>query len=282
MKSKVCLLFFLIFSLNVASLAAQYVGSSGDGEIMFDVLALRLDGENLNVIIGGGVGRGDKGDISYSQSLSGENLCLLFAGGSGRGDHLFDKANIALDGEYLHHLFAGGSGRGDNLVSNPSGGLNGENLNHLYTGGVGRGENLIANSALSLEGDDLGLIFIGGEGRGDHQYENRNIVLNGEDTGILFVGGPGRGDDLVTASGEIIHCTYYSIWTGTESTAWENPANWQCGELPHRFSDVLIPTTVPNFPFITVSPVEIRNLTMDNSSMLHVIGVPLNVLGGDQ
>lgn len=125
-------------------------------------------------------------------------------------------------------------------------------------------------------------MFAGGEGRGDHQFENRNIVLNGEDTGILFTGGEGRGDDQEAAPGEIIHCTYYSIWTGTVSTAWENPANWQCGQLPHRFSDVLIPTTVPNFPFITIAPVEIRNLTMDNSSMLHVIGVPLNVLGGSE
>ena len=107
-------------------------------------------------------------------------------------------------------------------------------------------------------------------------------MLNGEDLGVLFVGNTGRGDDQKDSYSEILDCTFYSIWNGSISTAWENPANWECGEFPNRYSDVVIPTSVPHFPYITVSPVEIRNLTMDNSSMLHVIGASLRVLGGPQ
>jgi hypothetical protein len=106
--------------------------------------------------------------------------------------------------------------------------------------------------------------------------------FEGDHYSVSYSGGLGRGDDVNFANTEILSCTYYSIWNGSISTAWENPANWECGELPNRYSDVVIPTSVPHFPYITVSPVEIRNLTMDNSSMLHVIGVPLRVLGGPQ
>ncbi|MES2777521.1 MAG: hypothetical protein V4722_25300 [Bacteroidota bacterium] len=37
-------------------------------------------------------------------------------------------------------------------------------------------------------------------------------------------------------------------WTGNASTAWENPANWNCGVLPDGNTDVVINSGVSNFP----------------------------------
>ena len=35
-------------------------------------------------------------------------------------------------------------------------------------------------------------------------------------------------------------------WSGVASNAWENPANWSCGQLPDAYTDVVIPTGVIN------------------------------------
>lgn len=272
---------FIVFGC-IEDLSAQYAGGIGNGDHLSSVYALLFNGINFNMLNSGGEGRGDMLGERYTSCLNGENFQIAYNGGNGRGEQMSEALHRGLSGENLKFLFPGGQGHGDHNFTTCQVGLDGENLNTPFKGGSGRGDIQYINDALSLAGDNWGVMYTGANGKGDYQLDKSAIILGGEEVGVLFSGGIGRGDIGHYSFGEILNCTYYSIWTGSVSTAWENPANWQCGELPNRYSDVFIPTTVPHFPYITVSPVEIRNLTLDNSSMLHVIGVPLNVLGGPQ
>ncbi len=38
---------------------------------------------------------------------------------------------------------------------------------------------------------------------------------------------------------------FESVWTGQADSSWENPANWSCGQVPDRYTDVLIPAGQP-------------------------------------
>ncbi len=236
-------------------LYAQYSGGNSAGVGHLTSYGWLLNGEDISTLYTGGHAKGDFGGALNSLSVSGINYQVIYGGDHGNGESVTDYYNIGVDGNIYFSLYRGQSGSGESASPLSLFSVSGESLNPVYEGDTGRGDTGAGLFHETFDGDMLGVSYKGDLGRGDH---------------------------VDVANSEILHCTNYSVWTGTVSTAWENPANWQCGELPHRFSDVLIPTTVPNFPYITVSPVEIRNLTMDNSSMLHVIGVPLNILGGNQ
>jgi hypothetical protein len=137
----------------------------------------------------------------------------------------------------------------------------------------------LANDATSLNGDDYGGHYTGGLGRGDHGMHVPESTMNGELTSAMYSGGIGRGEDEEISFAQILHCSYYALWTGVISTAWTNPGNWICNQVPHRYSDVFIPSGVPHFPHLTDATVNIRNLTLQNNSQLYVHGVRLNVQG---
>ena len=44
----------------------------------------------------------------------------------------------------------------------------------------------------------------------------------------------------ITLYSKIFTIVYRNYWTGAESDAWQNPANWSCGQLPGEHTDVLI------------------------------------------
>ena len=137
---------------------------------------------------------------------------------------------------------------------------------------------LLQNSS-SLSGDNYGGHYTGGLGRGDHAVALQETGINGELISPMYSGGIGRGEDEHRAYAQIMHCSYYAIWTGVISTAWTTPGNWNCNVLPHRYSDVIIPAGVPHFPHLTNTTVTIRNLTLHDNSQLHIHGVRLNVSG---
>lgn len=55
-------------------------------------------------------------------------------------------------------------------------------------------------------------------------------------------------------------------WIGTTNTAWENPANWSCGQVPDRYSDVIIPAGT----VVVSSQVEIRSLQVRPGARVQV------------
>jgi len=104
-------------------------------------------------------------------------------------------------------------------------------------------------------------------------------TMTGELISPMYSGGMGRGEDENISHSQIMHCSHYGLWTGVISTAWTDPGNWICNQLPHRFTDVTIPAGVPNFPHLSNATVNIRNLTLLSNSQLHVHGVRMNVWG---
>lgn len=58
-------------------------------------------------------------------------------------------------------------------------------------------------------------------------------------------------------------------WNGKVNTAWENPANWDCSTVPDKYSNVVIPVGVPNYPFVNYNT-EIHSLTLNNGSTVNV------------
>ncbi|MEP6675108.1 MAG: C25 family cysteine peptidase [Ferruginibacter sp.] len=71
---------------------------------------------------------------------------------------------------------------------------------------------------------------------------------------------------------------YYSVetllkfgmrWTGSVSTAWENPANWSCGSLPDQYTDVSIGAGTLNYPRVNTS-VSCRSLKIAATAVVTV------------
>jgi hypothetical protein len=95
---------------------------------------------------------------------------------------------------------------------------------------------------------------------------------------IAFTGGIGRGETQL----KFTHTSCDGIivtWLGGVSTAWENPANWDCGLMPSTSSTVIIPSIAPNFPKVNFS-YEIKKLILNpNSSITIQPGVLLKLNG---
>jgi len=69
------------------------------------------------------------------------------------------------------------------------------------------------------------------------------------------------------------------MWTGTASTLWSNPANWNCGSIPDAGTDVIINNGAPNFPVVSSAAV-CKSLITNNGSSLRVnTGFGLRVTG---
>ncbi len=78
----------------------------------------------------------------------------------------------------------------------------------------------------------------------------------------------------------IASCALYdSKWTGTISTAWENPANWSCGTIPNVTTDVTIPAGLANYPVINSAAVCRRIIQQPATSLLVTTGFSLTLTG---
>lgn len=260
---------------------SQYAGGAGFGSAHAKVFAHSLFGTSFEAIYEGGSGYGISSS-SVSITLDGEDPGQLFSGGAGHGDFLHGLGfHILLEGQ-TESSYTGGVGRGDTLYTTLAVDLQGDPGSGAFAGGVGRGDVFGMNVALTFNDGFSSAIAMGSAGRGDNQGESYRLALSGQALLIISFGGPGRGDDVSLSIHEILRCVNYSVWTGLASTAWEDPANWQCNELPNRYSDVFIPGAVAHFPHITVSPVDIRNLHLEANAQLWVQGALLSVLGGPQ
>ena len=54
-------------------------------------------------------------------------------------------------------------------------------------------------------------------------------------------------------------------WDGSSSTSWASAANWSSNSVPTASDDVIIPSGVPNFPFISTS-VTVKSVEVKESS----------------
>lgn len=73
--------------------------------------------------------------------------------------------------------------------------------------------------------------------------------------------------------------TSNNTWTGATGTAWEDPSNWSCNDIPNSLSDVLIPSGLTNYPEVN-SAGKCRSISQSpNTSVIVKSGHTLNVSG---
>ncbi len=96
----------------------------------------------------------------------------------------------------------------------------------------------------------------------------------------VFYGGNGRGETMVDV--ERNNCGQpgvASIWNGSISNSWDNPNNWDCGNIPTVGSNVLIPSGLSLYPTVYIHT-EIKSLTLLPGSAVTILpGVILKLNG---
>lgn len=68
-----------------------------------------------------------------------------------------------------------------------------------------------------------------------------------------------------------VYAEQLSVWTGTAGNDWNNPTNWQGGNLPGTEDHVLIPSGKPNYPLANSgADIQIRSLELEENSFLTI------------
>ena len=233
---------FIFLVLLFTTTQAQYSGSSGRGDVQLLKNAQGISGEDVNGMYTASNGRGDIQSTKNAQALSGEDVNVLYYGSIGRGD--FD------------------------LLKNAQG-LSGEDVSVLYYGSTGRGDFDLLKNAQGLSGEDVNVLYSGSTGRGDFDLLKNAQGLSGEDISIVYLGGNGRGDILLEITSGFADCDVSFYWNGIVSNTWENPANWNCNQLPDITSNVVISSGLLHYPIINNST-EIRRLDCKTGSSVIV------------
>jgi hypothetical protein len=72
-----------------------------------------------------------------------------------------------------------------------------------------------------------------------------------------------------------------SSWTGAAAdNNWNNAANWACGGIPTAGTNVIIPTSAPNYPIITTGAASANNVTIATGASVIVSGTGIFNLYG--
>jgi hypothetical protein len=81
---------------------------------------------------------------------------------------------------------------------------------------------------------------------------------------------------VVNTGSALVNDLVYSLklvnrWTGGSGTAWNNTANWSCGQLPDANTDVVIPAGLVFYPNVTAD-VSCRSLRVQNGANVTISG----------
>lgn len=114
------------------------------------------------------------------------------------------------------------------------------------------------------------------KGNGGDGFQSVFLGKTNITDGNAFKGGSGRGEDhcsLGSCNGEIV------VWNGSQSSDWDNAANWNCGKLPQKGSTVIISSGAPNYPKVNIN-FEINKLILDKKASITVQpGIKFNING---
>ncbi len=82
-----------------------------------------------------------------------------------------------------------------------------------------------------------------------------------------------------TAYSDTSTLKFTAYWNGSAGTAWENPANWNCGVLPDANTDVIINNGVKFFPVLN-SSTSCRSVRLNKEAVLAIMnGINLVLTG---
>ena len=85
---------------------------------------------------------------------------------------------------------------------------------------------------------------------------------------------------LAVALGLAVPGLAQATWTGTASTAWDDPANWSTGAVPTQTTDVLVPTTA-NQPLVGPAIARVRDLAVLETAVVTTSGTGTVEVHGD-
>jgi hypothetical protein len=69
-----------------------------------------------------------------------------------------------------------------------------------------------------------------------------------------------------------------AYWTGLTNSDWNNPANWNCGQVPDYDTEVIIPGNAPNIPEV-LNSTSCKKLTLQHSGIIIHPGRNLTIKG---
>jgi hypothetical protein len=76
-----------------------------------------------------------------------------------------------------------------------------------------------------------------------------------------------------TSVGVMLTTPTFSTWTGTVDSAWSNPMNWACNDVPTINIDVIIPSSAPHMPLIDIPGAEAHSINIGAAGSLAFVGI---------
>ena len=83
----------------------------------------------------------------------------------------------------------------------------------------------------------------------------------------------------ITGTTSPVAACLVNTWTGSTSTAWEEPTNWTCGTIPNANSEVHINSGLTNYPVIQSAATCKKLYTASGASVTVNAGFTLNITG---
>jgi hypothetical protein len=121
---------------------------------------------------------------------------------------------------------------------------------------------------------------------------SNNSIISGQGTSSLTLTNPEASDagsydvvvagscSTVTSEAVAVSVNRSGYWTGAVSTDWNNPVNWECGELPAASTDVLISNGKARYPLLSAGAEgTARSLSLESAATLAVTGNTLHIYG---
>lgn len=133
---------------------------------------------------------------------------------------------------------AAGVAVGSFSSNNPNAAPNGSELSHLDAVSTSQQasytyNNLVWTAPFIGTGDNQTIRFYFAANAANGSFSSGDFIYTGSKT--------------VTTAAPV--CTTNN-WTGAVSTAWENPANWSCGQVPDSTMNVIVQAPAPNYPVV--------------------------------
>jgi hypothetical protein len=64
--------------------------------------------------------------------------------------------------------------------------------------------------------------------------------------------------------------TFGTVWTGGANSSWSNPSNWNCGVIPFKDLDAIIPASVTIFPLVDIAEAAARSVQLKTGATIQV------------
>ena len=152
-------------------------------------------------------------------------------------------------------------------------------ISTIYFGGENDGFGLARISEVNPS-DPISTIYFGGENDG-FGLESISEVNPSDPISTIYFGGENDGFASAIKINVNPNCTDNVMrWSGGESTAWENAANWDCGILPSVTDEVIIKSEVLHLPIVNTN-YEIKKLVMNPGSNILINNNIIFTLNGN-